>query len=74
LTNEWWTGDSDQIAWTIYGYESLWLPASLLEDHSQEQLANALFTGSRDQRISLHFNKGLAGGPPQAIEAAFALT
>lgn len=67
--NVWWTGDAGQVAWTIYGYESLWLPASLLKDDSQERLANALFAGSRYQGIELHFNKGLAGAPPEALEA-----
>ncbi|MFZ0213832.1 MAG: FAD-binding oxidoreductase [Candidatus Acidiferrales bacterium] len=66
--NVWWTGDGGQVGWTIYGYESLWLPASLLEDDSQERLANALFAGSRCQEIELHFNKGIAGGPREAIE------
>jgi hypothetical protein len=68
--NVWWTGDAGQVAWTIYGFESLWLPALLLGDDSQEQLANALFAGSRHQMIELHFNKGLAGAPREAIEAA----
>lgn len=68
--NVWWTGDAGQVAWTIYGFESLWLPASLLGDDLQEQLANALFAGSRYELIELHFNKGLAGAPREAIEAA----
>lgn len=67
--NAWWTGDAGQVAWTIYGFESLWLPASLLEDKSQERLANALFAGSRYQMIELHFNKGLGGAPREAVEA-----
>jgi hypothetical protein len=67
--NVWWTGDGGQVAWTIYGFESLWLPASLLEDASQEALANALFAGSRYQLIQLHFNKGLGGAPRAAVEA-----
>jgi Berberine and berberine like len=68
--NVWWTGDTGQVAWTIYGLESLWLPASLLEDDSQERLANALFAGSRYDLIQLHFNKGLGGAPREAVEAA----
>lgn len=68
--NVWWTGDAGQVAWTIFGYESLWLPASLLEDQAQQRLVNALFAGSRQQGIGLHFNKGLAGAPAEAIEAA----
>src|ERR1051326_6544061 len=68
--NVWWTGDAGQVAWTIYGFESLWLPASLLEGASQQRLANALFAGSRRQGIELHFNKGLAGAPREARELA----
>jgi len=68
--NAWWTGDGDQVAWTIYGFESLWMPASLLEGDLQERLANALFAGSRFGFIELHFNKGLGGAPREAVEAA----
>lgn len=68
--NVWWTGDAGQVAWTIYGYESLWLPTALLENDSRERLASALFAGSRHAGVSLHFNKGLAGAPREAIEAA----
>ena len=67
--NVWWRGDGGQVAWTIYGYESLWLPATLLQDDSRERLANALFSGSRHQSIGLHFNKGLAGAPREALDA-----
>jgi FAD binding domain/Berberine and berberine like len=68
--NVWWAEDAGQVAWTIYGFESLWLPASLLGDDSQEQLAKALFAGSRHEMIELHFNKGLAGTAREAMEAA----
>jgi len=68
--NVWWTGDAGQVGWFVYGYESLWMPASLLDDGSQERLAQALFAGSRYKGIELHFNKGLAGAPRPAIEAA----
>ena len=66
----WWTGDAGQVAWTIYGYESLWLPSSLLHDNSGERLADALFAGSRYNLIELHFNKGLGGAPSEAVESA----
>jgi hypothetical protein len=68
--NVWWKGDGGQVGWFIWGFESLWLPASLLKDDSQEHLAHALFAGSRYSGIELHFNKGLAGAPPEAIAAA----
>jgi FAD/FMN-containing dehydrogenase len=68
--NVWWNGDSGQVGWVIWGFESLWLPASLLEDDSQEKLANALFAASRLSEVELHFNKGLAGAPVEVIAAA----
>jgi FAD/FMN-containing dehydrogenase len=68
--NVWWTGDGGQVGWVIYGFESLWLPASLLQDDSQERLSNALFAASRHGEVELHFNKGLAGAPPEVIDAA----
>lgn len=68
--NVWWNGDSGQVGWVVWGFESLWMPASLIEDDSQEKLANALFAASRISEGELHFNKGLAGAPSEAIEAA----
>jgi FAD/FMN-containing dehydrogenase len=68
--NIWWNGDAGQVAWYIWGYESLWLPASLLESDAQQRLADALFASSRQAGVSLHFNKGLAGAPPDAIARA----
>ena len=69
-SNVWWNGDAAQVGWVVWGFESLWMPASLLQDDSQEKLANALFSASRFSKVELHFNKGLAGAPPEAIEAA----
>jgi hypothetical protein len=69
-TNAWWKGDGGQVAWFIWGFESLWLPASLLENDAQDRLADALFASSRHSGLELHFNKGLAGAPPDAIAGA----
>jgi FAD/FMN-containing dehydrogenase len=68
--NVWWTGDGGQVGWVVYGFESLWLPASLLEGSSQQQLAETLFAASRHGTVELHFNKGLAGAAPETIAAA----
>jgi FAD/FMN-containing dehydrogenase len=68
--NAWWAGDAGQVGWFIWGYESLWLPASLLAPDSQQRFADALFASSRHAGVELHFNKGLAGAPPDAIAAA----
>jgi FAD/FMN-containing dehydrogenase len=66
----WWKGDSDQAGAFLHGYDSLWLPASLLRQEEQSRLVGALFAGSRYKRIDLQFNKGLAGAPAEAITAA----
>jgi FAD/FMN-containing dehydrogenase len=68
--NAWWAGDAGQVGWFIWGYESLWLPASLLESDAQQGLADALFASSRYSGVELHFNKGLAGATPDAIAGA----
>jgi hypothetical protein len=64
----WWRDDQDQVGVQIWGYDSLWLPASLLQEI--DRLAAALMAASRHQTVELHFNKGLAGAPAQAIELA----
>jgi FAD/FMN-containing dehydrogenase len=69
--NAWWKGNTFECGWFIHAYESLWLPESLLEDDaSQQQLTDALFAASRHSGFEMHFNKGLAGAPPDTIAAA----
>jgi hypothetical protein len=53
-----------------HGYQSIWLPAALLQKDRQQTLADALFASSRHWAVALHFNKGLAGASPEAITAA----
>jgi FAD/FMN-containing dehydrogenase len=60
-----WRGDQDQVSMFIHGYESQWLPASLLDRHRQEQLVDALVAASQFMVVRLHFNKGLAGAPKE---------
>ena len=64
----WWVGDQNQAGEFWHAYESLWLPASLLEQ--PVALADALFASSRHWTVGLHFNKGLAGSPEEAVTAA----
>ena len=66
----WWSDDEKEVGIFLYGYDSLWLPKSLLEKAARPKLADALFGASRAMTVRLHFNKGLAGAPDQAIEAA----
>jgi FAD/FMN-containing dehydrogenase len=66
----WWEGDQDQVGAYLHGYDSLWLPASLLRETEQPRLVDALFAASRHKEVGLHFNKGLAFAPPEAIKAS----
>jgi len=67
----WWPGDAGQVGWFVHGYESAWLPRSLLEKPERGRLAAALFAASRQWwSVILHFNKGLGGAPADAVAAA----
>lgn len=66
----WWKGDQDQVGAWIHGFDSLWLPSALIESHNRPRLVEALALASRDKKVQLHFNKGLAGAPAQVIAAA----
>jgi hypothetical protein len=66
----WFAGDNSQVGIFMHGYDSVWLPASLLEERQRERLAGALFASSRHWTVSLHFNKGLGGAPADAVESA----
>jgi len=66
----WWSGDQDQVGAFLHGYDSLWLPASLLSDSGRPRVVAALFAASRHKKFALHFNKGLAGAPAEALAAA----
>ena len=66
----WWSGDGDQVGLFWHAYASAWLPADLLKPHNQARLADALFTASRQWQVGVHFNKGLAGAPRAALDAA----
>jgi len=69
-SNVFWSGNLGEAGQFLHGYESVWLHAELLKPSAQERLADALFATSRIWRVSLHFNKGLAGAPAEARAAA----
>jgi len=66
----WWRGDQDQVGAWLHGFESLWLPARLLEPAQRQHLVEALLASSRHKKLDLHFNKGLAGASAEAIASA----
>jgi FAD/FMN-containing dehydrogenase len=69
-TNVFWRANLGEAGWFLHAYRSTWLPAALLADDKRPLLADALFASSRHWRMALHFNKGLAGAPAEAIAAA----
>lgn len=66
----WWHGDGEQVGAYWLGYQSMWLPASLLDAGNRDALAQAWFAASRHWSVAFHFNKGLAGAPAEAIAAS----
>ncbi|MES3020984.1 MAG: FAD-binding oxidoreductase [Pseudomonadota bacterium] len=68
--NLFWSDNVQEAGQFLQGYQSTWVPASLLEAGRRKLLANALFTATRSWEVALHLNKGLAGAPAEAITAA----
>jgi len=64
----WWSGNHGEAFKYWYAYHSWWLPQRLLQAPHIARLSELLFQASRVGSISLHINKGLAGGSPQALE------
>jgi len=58
-----WAGDQGQVGWFLHGFNSAWMPASLLGKNRQSALVDAVFAGTRQWEVAFHFNKGLAGAP-----------
>ena len=65
-----WAGDHDMIGSFWRAFETLWLPAALLEVAQQQRLADGLFAATRHWSFEIQFDKGLAGAPDDAIAAS----
>jgi FAD/FMN-containing dehydrogenase len=68
--NFFWAANLAEAGHVIHDFQSLWMPASLLEPGQQASLSDALVAASRHWTIEMHFQKGLAGAPPAVIAAA----
>ena len=66
----WWTGNRGEIGTFWRGFETLWLPASLLQTDQQNRIADALFVATRHWGLEIQFEKGLAGARDDTIAAA----
>jgi FAD/FMN-containing dehydrogenase len=65
-----WSGNSDEVGLFWHAYTSAWMPRDLLKPQNQARLVDAWFAASRHWSVTFHFNKGLAGAPPEAIAAS----
>jgi FAD/FMN-containing dehydrogenase len=68
--NVWWASNQEELGIYWHGYESTWMPETLLRENRQKDLAAAIIAATRHWSVGFHFNKGLAGSPPEAIAAA----
>ena len=68
-SNIYWEGNRGEAAQVLHAYQSAWLPNALLSPDRRPALVETLIRASNQWTISLHTNKGLAGGSPEAIAA-----
>lgn len=61
-----WAGNVSEAGQILHAYKSRWLPERLLADGDRAGLVDAIVAGSSEWAITLHTNKGLAGGSPAA--------
>ena len=66
----WFAEQNTELGAFFHGYESTWLPASLLRHDRLNHFAQALFAATRHWAVGLHFNKGLAGANEADVAAA----
>jgi FAD/FMN-containing dehydrogenase len=62
-----WAGNQDEVSAYWYAYQSRWLPLDRFDAARRDELARAFFDASRSWTVALHFNKGLAGAPEEAL-------
>jgi hypothetical protein len=65
-----WATNRGECGQVLHAYQSHWLPQRLLTEDERPRVVDALFESTRQWGMSLHFNKGLAGAPEEAIAAA----
>jgi hypothetical protein len=69
-SNFFWSANLAEAGHVIHDFESLWLPAALLQPERQAQLVDALAAASQHWTVEMHFQKGLSGAPAEVIVAA----
>ncbi len=66
-TQFWWASNQGEVSAYIRTYQSRWLPISMLREASAPALADTLIAAAKHWGVTLQFNKGLSGAPPEAI-------
>jgi FAD/FMN-containing dehydrogenase len=69
-SNIFWAANLEEAGQVLHSYKSLWLPAALLDEGRRSALVEAIVAGSAHWPLSLHMNKGLAGGSEFARRSA----
>ncbi len=67
--NIFWASNLGETAQVLHAYQSAWLPKDLLKPERQASLVNALISASAEWSVTLHTNKGIAGGSDYALRS-----
>jgi FAD/FMN-containing dehydrogenase len=67
--NLFWATNLGEVGQVLNAYQSRWIGASWLQRSGFDKLVNALIEASREWSVTLHTNKGLAGGSAEALSA-----
>jgi FAD/FMN-containing dehydrogenase len=62
-----WATNAGEVGQFLYTYQSTWLSQQLLDPGRQPALVDALVRASQSWQVTLHCNKGLAGGAADAV-------
>jgi len=62
-----WATDQDEIGAFWRGFETLWLPAALLQPDQPQRIVDALNAAARHWPFEIQFDKALVGAPDEAL-------
>ena len=66
-SNIFWASNKSEAGQVLHAYQSAWLPQSLLNAGRQPALVETLIAAAAEWSVTLHTNKGMAGGNAHAI-------
>lgn len=64
-----WASNLEETGQVLHAYQSAWIPAALLKPDRRGSLVDALVAASNEWSVTLHTNKGLAGGSSEALRS-----